>query len=106
MATPTTRKFLDWDGLVTRTESADVENSFDRLYLVVFQKHSSSMFPIPPSGQVLIGRADNADLVLQESGVSRRHARLEVTRGEVRVIDLASQNGTYVNGQKIVDASG
>jgi hypothetical protein len=47
-----------------------------------------------------IGRGSDADIVLDDSGVSRRHAELRVDAGSGRpllsVLDLGSTNGTYV----------
>jgi pSer/pThr/pTyr-binding forkhead associated (FHA) protein len=34
-------------------------------------------------------------------GVSRRHARIVVEAGQVTVEDLASNNGTYLRGERI-----
>lgn len=53
---------------------------------------------------LVIGRSDDADLVLDCAGVSRQHAELSRDgRGQWWVRDLGSRNGTYVNGLKLVD---
>ena len=49
----------------------------------------------------VLGRADGADIVLQDSFASGRHARL-APQGEVIVLeDLGSTNGTYLNGEPL-----
>jgi small nuclear ribonucleoprotein (snRNP)-like protein len=48
-----------------------------------------------------IGRALDNDVVLESSEVSRYHARLEYTDGQMRLVDLNSTNGTRVNGKAI-----
>jgi hypothetical protein len=56
----------------------------------------------PVHGELILGReAGSADLVLDDPGVSRRHARVLPENGGVIVEDLGSSNGTYVNGQRI-----
>ena len=51
------------------------------------------------SGRLFIGRADDCDIVLNDDGVSRRHALIVATPdGKVEVEDLHSTNGTSVNG--------
>ncbi len=50
--------------------------------------------------EVVIGRQD-ADLVLADPEVSRRHAVLRPSGHSVLVEDLDSTNGTFVNGEKI-----
>src|SRR5262245_33557894 len=61
--------------------------------------------PLPLDGVLLIGRGDRVDIRIDESAVSRRHARLEVSpaRG-IRLRDLGSANGTLVGGERVHDA--
>jgi uncharacterized protein DUF4388/FHA domain-containing protein len=51
--------------------------------------------------KLILGRAPDADVVLDETMVSRRHARLYVEDEALYIEDLGSTNGTFVNGQKI-----
>ncbi|MEQ1502664.1 MAG: FHA domain-containing protein [Myxococcota bacterium] len=52
-------------------------------------------------GATRMGRAEDNEVVLSDGGVSRRHAQVYVSRGEVTVEDLGSGNGTYYNGYRI-----
>jgi pSer/pThr/pTyr-binding forkhead associated (FHA) protein len=55
--------------------------------------------------EITIGRAQTNDIVLQDSKVSRAHARFEFNdKGEVEVHDLGSTNGVRVNGVRIEKA--
>jgi len=49
---------------------------------------------------VVIGRTD-ADIVLDDSEVSRRHAQVEVKGTTIVLRDLKSTNGTYLNEQHV-----
>lgn len=49
----------------------------------------------------VIGRSTDADVVLDDAGVSRRHAEVHIIDGRARVIDLGSTNGTYVDGERV-----
>jgi pSer/pThr/pTyr-binding forkhead associated (FHA) protein len=51
-----------------------------------------------------IGRGLAADLHLDESSVSRRHAILVSRPGGARILDDRSANGTYVNGSRVQQA--
>lgn len=52
-------------------------------------------------GQLRIGRAPECELVLKDSRVSRRHARLQARGGVLVLTDLGSTNGTRVNGNRV-----
>ncbi|HET9656140.1 MAG TPA: FhaA domain-containing protein [Kineosporiaceae bacterium] len=49
----------------------------------------------------VLGRALDADVVLDDPGVSRRHAEIHLIDGRARVIDLGSTNGTFVDGERV-----
>jgi hypothetical protein len=51
-----------------------------------------------------IGRREDCDLRIPVGDVSRKHCRLVVNGDVVRVQDLGSSNGTFVNGQQVQDA--
>jgi pSer/pThr/pTyr-binding forkhead associated (FHA) protein len=56
---------------------------------------------IPLTGAVDIGRDQSAQLAVDDTQVSRRHARIAPQNGNAVVEDLGSTNGTYVNDQPI-----
>jgi pSer/pThr/pTyr-binding forkhead associated (FHA) protein len=52
----------------------------------------------------VIGRREDCDLRIPLSDVSRKHCRLIVNGETVKVEDLGSSNGTYINGERIQQA--
>jgi DNA-binding response OmpR family regulator len=54
-------------------------------------------------GEIVVGRAEECDIVLANAVVSRRQAVIALYGGEFRVRDLGSRNGTVVNGQRCLD---
>lgn len=67
----------------------------------------SQIFRLDVFEGTTIGRDYTCDIVIDEPAVSRLHARVkldEVERGQYRffIQDLATENGTVVNGEKII----
>lgn len=51
--------------------------------------------------EISIGRADAADIVLDDSGLSRVNTTFFIDEGELWVADENSTNGTFVNGERV-----
>ncbi len=61
---------------------------------------------IPIEGDVVIGRAPEVTLTIDDGEVSRRHARIYRDAGGFKVEDLGSRNGTDLNDQRIAAPAG
>jgi len=61
----------------------------------------SQAFPIGPN-RALIGRGDDADVIIPHDDVSRRHALVWRERGRAWISDLGSANGTTLDGMAVV----
>ena len=46
-------------------------------------------------GRTVLGRDLSADVIVADGSVSRRHARIEASAGDVTLEDLGSKNGTF-----------
>lgn len=53
----------------------------------------------------VIGRGSEADIIIDDPGVSRRHLEIRVTPDAVIATDLGSTNGTYVEGHQVPAAT-
>jgi hypothetical protein len=49
----------------------------------------------------IIGRDADCDLVIEDAGVSRRHAEISWNRNHFSAVDLDSKNGTFLNGRRL-----
>ena len=56
---------------------------------------------LPSDRPVIVGRAVTSDFPVYDPTVSRKHAELTVGPTGVRVTDMGSSNGTYVNGTRL-----
>lgn len=52
-------------------------------------------------GALTIGRGSNAGISFNNSHISREHARLFISSGNLWLLDLNSANGTFVNGKRL-----
>jgi len=51
--------------------------------------------------KLIIGRAEDCDITIDNLAVSRHHTIIEKSEGAFRINDLDSNNGTFINGQRI-----
>jgi transcriptional regulator with GAF, ATPase, and Fis domain len=54
--------------------------------------------------RVLVGKSPACSLRLDDPHVSRRHLAIDVQGRMLRITDLGSSNGTFVNGVRVLDA--
>jgi hypothetical protein len=52
---------------------------------------------------VTIGRSDQCDIAVKDSSMSGRHAEISKMNGEIRVKDMGSANGIWLNGERVDD---
>src|SRR5262245_30034954 len=72
--------------------------------LMVFDTTPAREF-IAPAGTYSIGRGEDNDLVINQAGVSRRHAVIGVYSDGAQISDCGSQNGTFVNHRPVVGSA-
>jgi diguanylate cyclase (GGDEF)-like protein len=73
-----------------------------RPYLLVLSgPQFGELVDLTPGAELVIGRRADAGLFLHDEGVSRRHASVTLEGGQAWLKDLGSQNGTFVDGQRV-----
>jgi FHA domain-containing protein len=105
---PTGRFTVDSEavaGITPRSGRAS-ETSINRAPLVL--EVNGTRHPLQPPGLV-IGRGTEADLRINDPGISRRHAQIRVNAAgpqvQVDIVDLGSTNGITVDGQRVQQAA-
>ena len=82
-----------------RGQVAEAQDRPTRALVVV----AGRRLPVPSRGAT-IGRSRDCDIVLDDSGISRRHAEIRPGAGGWTVADLGSTNGVRLNGRALSDA--
>ncbi len=72
---------------------------------VLTGKRSGTNFPLPPKGETLIGRGGTCQIAIADPISSRIHAKISAEDNVWVITDNSSRNGTYVNGQKVAEAT-
>lgn len=72
--------------------------------LVLQKKNGSKKTFRLPGSITVIGRRSNCDFYIPLTSVSRKHCQLNRHQGVLKLRDLGSRNGTYLNGKRIDEA--
>lgn len=67
--------------------------------LRAFPNMQARFLPSAPTGQLVIGRAPGAAVMLSDASLSRSHAVIRWARGQYWLRDAGSLNGTYINAE-------
>jgi pSer/pThr/pTyr-binding forkhead associated (FHA) protein len=73
-------------------------------WIISLQDREIRRFSIEEGVRMTIGRSPEADVIIDNTAVSRLHSALEMRNGLHFLEDLKSLNGTFVNGQRIGSA--
>jgi len=82
----------------------DGSSGFQRFLLVVYGAELGRRHDL--SGpEVSIGRSTSCDILIDQAGVSRKHATILVDGRGVRIRDEGSRNGTFVDSRRIEETA-
>ncbi len=71
------------------------------LYRLVLGRRRIRLEP----GDSILGRHPDAEVRIDQTSVSRRHARISIFAGKATLEDLDSRNGTYLRGRRLDGAA-
>ncbi|MDA1020288.1 MAG: FHA domain-containing protein, partial [Cyanobacteria bacterium] len=87
---------IDTDALALHFEKISGNGLFAKGH-----QETATDFLIREDISLVLGRHPNCDIGLKNVKVSRYHCKLSLRNGELFIEDVASQNGTYVNGHLV-----
>lgn len=110
---PVSVTFIEADGLATGQFSVKSATARGNIAPASSTNPSSRHPLIDIDGQrylltgpvTIIGRGSEADIIVEDPGVSRRHLEIRVTPQGTIATDLGSTNGTYVEGHQVPAAT-
>ncbi|NLX62598.1 MAG: FHA domain-containing protein, partial [Tissierellia bacterium] len=76
-------------------------------YLKLINRKDTLPFKVkeyyPLGGEVYLGRGNDNEIVIKDPYISKKHLRIVKDEDNYFLEDLASANGTYVNGHRLMD---
>ncbi len=91
-------------GVTRVAEGAAQTRQVQRPYATLIKSATGERMPVLDP-EVTMGRGEQNAVIFDDSSVSRVHAQLNVGRdGLMRISDLGSTNGVFVNGEKVQSA--
>ena len=99
----------EWDEDTNATDVEEIkrqisEGSTRRACITVLTGSAAGQLFKVKKGALVLGRAPNAGIRLDDDGISRNHARLRLETSNAWIEDIQSRNGTFVNGERIAVA--
>jgi len=69
--------------------------------LVLSGRRVGELHRLREGPEQVLGRGESCDILIDDDGVSRRHASVRLEGGQVTLTDLGSHNGTWIGQEKI-----
>lgn len=75
--------------------------SAPRAFLVCTEGAAKGQRALVGEAGLMLGRGEHCDLIIEDTGVSREHARVLLHNDAVWVQDAGSRNGCFLNGRRL-----
>ncbi|MBI2083886.1 MAG: GGDEF domain-containing protein [Deltaproteobacteria bacterium] len=90
--------------VITPVPQLDEDKKEKHAYIVFLSGPLVGKIHLLEEGAIKIGRAADADIPINDLGISRHHLEVKLHQGAVKIKDLGSTNGTFLNGTKVQEA--
>ena len=84
-----------------RSSKKDKDHKTAITHLLTIEPQDIQGTEYPLEEEIFVGRDEECDVIINDSFTSHRHARIYLEDNTLFLEDLASTNGTFVNGEKI-----
>ena len=72
-----------------------------KVNLFLFKNDGTSKVFALPSSVTVVGRRQDCDLCIPLMTISRRHCEMNMDGGQLRIRDLGTKNGIFINGERV-----
>lgn len=84
-------------------DAAALDSNVDKWFLEATNgSHKGQRYKLKKS--TLFGRSEHCDVQLQDEKISRQHARLDIIGGALKITDMGSANGCYINNNRVTSS--
>lgn len=87
--------------MIMQDDTINLEDYTKSDWTILLNDRVITRFTTHEGSKLIIGRSPDADVVIDNTAISRHHSSLELRDGRHYLADLNSTNGTTVNGKKI-----
>ena len=77
-----------------------MKNNTKNAFLITRGSKEGEMYFLSDKGQTIVGRGEQCDIQIHDSGISRRHFCITKQDGKYFLQDMGSANGTFINGNR------
>ncbi len=91
-----------WDAANAEPEGKARQTVFLHSLKIMNREEHGKIFKLEKP-RIIIGRKD-ADIIINDSKISGKHASLEISGDKAIIKDLGSSNGTFHNGKRVMEA--
>ncbi len=85
----------------------DTTSLDDSIYLKLINRKDSLPFKVKEyyslEGEIFLGRGNENQIILKDPYISKKHLKIVEDEGNYYLEDLNSANGTYLNGDRVMD---
>lgn len=87
--------------MTMQEETINLEDYTKSDWAIMLNDRIITRFTTHEGNKLIIGRSPDADVVIDNTAISRHHSSIELRDGRHYLADMQSTNGTFVNGKRI-----
>lgn len=87
--------------IVSSIKNLNLKDTEAPCFLIIAGQHIGKLFPLDKTKPTTVGRSVDCEIWIEDNTISRQHFQIEFTPEGLKITDLKSTNGTFVNNKRI-----